>query len=182
MKILLLKLSFLFCVCSVFSTEVGMTFSQELQKWEEADKVTDRPTKAFSTKMYLEKGLITVGSGGGVSDSGKGLRMLSVAFEAYQKFDVQQARNLLIECVEAYLIEINKTKELREYAQPFPFSFKNIEISVMFIDQKTQSFIKPPYLAVASVSEGQVYFCTYQNDLLNRVAEESYEKTLSFLK
>ena len=155
----------------------------DLQRSEDSHRVSSHLTKVFSQKMYKDKALVTVGSGGGAAKgSGKGLRMLAVDFESTQALDIQQGRRLLIECVEAYLKVINASTDFRKYAENFPFNFKNISISIGFTDRNENEFLEPPFLAIATADEGQMHYYLHQNEKLQLVCKETYEEAVLLSK
>ena len=184
MKNILFKIISCSLLCAFLTTEAQIS-SQELIEMEKADQVADHITKIFSKKMYAEKGLVTIGIGGGpAKGSGKGLRMLSVTMQCYQKCDIQQARKLLLECVDEYMKEINKHEEFKKHAHVFPFGSKNVSISILFTDKATQEFCPPPNIAVADALEGEFSYgtCPDPEGLLQTVGEETYEEACLLLK
>ena len=175
-----LKMILFFLFCAFLNVQ-AQTTSKELIEMETADRVANHITKIFSKKMYAEKGLVTIGVGGGaVKGSGKGLRMLSVTMECYQMCNIQQARKLLLECVNEYVAEINKHEEFKKYAHPFPFDFKNVSISILFTDKTTGMFYSPPRIATADALEGEFSYGTAPDPegLLETVGEETYTEAL----
>ena len=162
-----LKMILFFLFCAFLNVQ-AQTTSKELIEMETADRVANHITKIFSKKMYAEKGLVTIGVGGGaVKGSGKGLR-------------IQQARKLLLECVNEYVAEINKHEEFKKYAHPFPFDFKNVSISILFTDKTTGMFYSPPRIATADALEGEFSYGTAPDPegLLETVGEETYTEAL----
>ena len=183
MKCLLIMLLSFLLIYPIFSAE-NVVSPEELQKWEDCEKVTNHLTQNFIKKMYSQKSLVAIGTGGGSSYLENGLRMLSVEFEIYQKSDIQQARMLLIECVEAYLEQINKTIEFKQYASSFPFDFKNISIGIYFTDKKSRKLETPPSLAVASADEGKLRYSIDPDPKgpLKTIRKETYQEAYSLAR
>ena len=128
--------------------------------------------------MHSKRGFTTIGTGGGMSFSGKGLEMLSITFECDQNVNIKQARELIVECIRAYLNDINETKELKNYLNPFPFTCKNVNITIHFVDRRTQAFKNPPVLAmVGSLGENLSYWTNPNpHSPLREIQEETYEE------
>ena len=184
MKNIFLKVVFCCSLCVFLNVEAQIT-PEEFIEMEKADQVPSFITKIFSKKMYAEKGLVTIGTGGGAAKgSSKGLTTLSVTMHCYQKVNIQQARNLLLECVDEYVIEINKHKEFKQYAYSFPFDVKNIEISLLFVDKMKQDCYLPPYIATAHADERELSYCLSPDSdgPLQRVLTETYEEACALVR
>ena len=185
MKNVFLKILFC-CLFYLFSdVEAHLITQEEFIEMERADRIADCITKAFSQKMYKNKGLVTIGTGGGAAQgSSKGLTTLAVTMECYQKANLQQARKLLLECINEYITEINKHDEFKEHAHSFPFNSENIDISILFTNKTTQEFYSPPCLAVARIMEGKLSYCISpdSNGPLQRILAETYKEAILLSK
>ena len=152
---------------------------KELNEMKRADIIADRLTDNFSKKMYENKGLVTIGTGGG--GPGK-LRMLAVDFECYQEMNISHARKLLLECVDGFLVEINKNPELKPFLREFPFTFKNVCIDIVFVKKDDRIFVDHPSIAATGIKEGRIDYTTYVNERLITIKEETYEEALKIVE
>jgi hypothetical protein len=168
-------ISFIFFTSCTVKTD---TRTPERKKTDYCELIENRATIAFVEKMKRKKGLIGIGIGGGSAGPGKGAKMLSVTFECYQKVDIAQARMLLLECVQEFLAEINSKQELESCLIVFPFTYKNINISILFINKSAESFFQPPSIAATSADEGQMDYFIARDDVLTSTREEPYEESL----
>jgi hypothetical protein len=174
---------FIFIIISIIlfasCNEKADTRTPERKKIDYCELLENRTTISFVEKMKRKKGLIGIGLGGGSAGPGKGARMLSVTFECYQKVNIAQARMLLLECVQEFLDEINSKQELESCLSVFPFTYKNISISLLFTDKKSNGdFFQPPLIAAAGADEGEMHYVIARDDSLERVKEETYEEAL----
>ena len=179
-----LKLAFCFLFCAFLDVEAQIT-PEELQEWEDSHKVSTYITRTFSQKIYKDKGLVTIGTGGGAEEgSSKGLTLLSITVECHKKFNIQEARKLLLECVDEYVAEINKHEEFKKHAYSFPFDFRNANITILFKDRTTKKFYPPPCLCSASAEKGELSYCMDPNPKgpLQQILTETYEEACLLLK
>jgi len=179
-RIALFIISFLLLVsCACNRDGRHIITPEELKKLEKCSRIERRVTDVFSKKMYITKGLVTIGTGGG--GVGK-IKTIDVSFECYQEMNISQARKLLLECVGGFLVEINKTPELKQYSREFPFTFKNVNISIIFISIKTRNFIYSPLIASARIDEGNIMYNIYHDEQLDTIKEETYEEALKIVE
>lgn len=179
MRILISVITSLLLVIFEYGCDEKHKITPEEEEWSRCDLIANRITYNFSIKMYETEGLINTGTGGG--GPGK-LRMLSVSFDCYQKMDISQARKLLLECVDEFLAEINKTPEIAPYSREFPYTFKNVNIDILFIDKETRNFLSPPSIAAAGIKEGVLDYSIHQDERLKFIKFETYEEALKIVE
>ena len=167
--------------CNESPKEFKLISPSEAGKTESADYCADYVTALFANKVHMEKGLILTGTGGGGS-SEKGLTMLSVSFEKDQKIDLSEARKLIVECTDEFVSEINSSLDLKKHLFSVPFTYENIKISILFVDQKEHEFVSPPFISAIRISEGEIRYKIHENDHLKMVKEETYEEALEILE
>ena len=56
---------------------------------------------------------------------------LGILFQVKRKLSIEQAREILVDCVQEFLTEINSNEEIRPYLENFPFTSKNIHIALL---------------------------------------------------
>ena len=171
-----------FCFFVLFSCSIKKdTRTPEQKKTDQCEQIENQTIGFFAEKMWRDKGLEPIGAGGGGSGiPGKGAKMLSVTFRCYQAVDTTKARKLLIECVQELLTEINATKELESCLSVFPFTEKNVSVSLLFVDKSTGHFYKYPLLASGNMDRGKInYFIERdKNEFLEGSGDETYEEAL----
>lgn len=156
--------------------------TEEIKESQKCTQIAGRIRTIFIEKMLKEKHLVAVGTGSNGIDK---LECLSVTFQTFRKYDTQQARELLVDCVEQFKTIINQHEEIEQYSRDFPYTDKNIDIDVLFLDENKMfergRFVSPPYIAVAAAKEGKLTYCIDLNDCLKRIYEETYEEALAAL-
>ena len=182
--ITLFIISFLLLVnCGCAREGKSVTSPEDQQKMEICNSIANHVTGLFTKKMQKEKELRAIGFGGaGGGYPGSGLRMLSVDFECYQEMNISQARKLLLECVDGFLAEINRTPELKPFLREFPFTFRNVDISIIFISEKSRNFIHSPSIASARIDDELLMFMIYPEDKLKILKKETYEEALKIVE
>ena len=76
---------------------------------------------------------------------------------------MDQARELLVDCVELFLAEINSNEKMRPYLFNQPFSVEDIGITIFIHDEKGKKLFDP-YISVVSLDWGKVSFRTNDPD------------------
>ena len=150
---------------------------------EQTDVAADKVICSFIKKVKKKYDFLVVGTGGG-GPGDKGLNLLSVDFESYQKMGIPEARKILVDCVQEFLIEINASEELKQYLAVYPFTAKNIGVLIQFTDKKRPIYMSPPSLAVARIDKEKLAYIIniVETDRLERIKEETYEEALQILE
>ncbi len=138
------------------------------------EKVADAITAKVAKKIRREKNLILIGTGGGMMDD---IKMMAMSFCYYQEVDIEDARKLLVYCVEEYLNAINASEKVRPYLHNHPFTAKNVEIR-LFISQVDTSDVALGRLCGADAIKGDLNYYADNADryTLKRLHEETYEE------
>ncbi len=121
------------------------------------------------------------GSGGGMPDGI--VNMLSLSFDSYRIASIEEARPILVDCVNIYMNAVNADKELKPYLKNAPFTPENIKISIYFNSPQGEE-VYDPYLSVASTLCGKLIYRTkekgkifgYKSEVI-----ESYEDAVKIL-
>ncbi|NGX36524.1 MAG: hypothetical protein K1000chlam1_01370 [Candidatus Anoxychlamydiales bacterium] len=107
---------------------------------------------------------------------------LYFTFYSLRKVNIQEARKAFIDCIETILNEINNDKEISNYLYVSPFSYKNLDLSIVFFD-KTGSPRPKKY----------IYSCTLDGDIIHYeianpdgtfayIHKETYDEALKIVK
>ena len=121
------------------------------------------------------------GSGGGMPDGI--VNMLALSFDSYRTISIEEARPILVDCVNTYMNAVNEDKELKPYLKNTPFTPQNIEISIYFNSPRGEE-VYDPYLSIASTLCGKLIYRTkekgqkfgYKSEIV-----ESYEDAVKIL-
>ena len=113
----------------------------------------NRQGKILGKKYHMEQ------SGNGLGGMDK-VWLMTIAFDRYgTPINEQEARSLVVHCVEDLLEAINNDEQLRPYLRDYPFTAKNLRLSIINFD-KNQDVHYFPNISVVSNSEGKVGFFT----------------------
>ena len=112
------------------------------------------------------------------------INKLGLIFHIYQSLTREEIREILVDCVEAFLIEINSNKEIRLYLKVYPFTADNVSI-ILGIYQTNGKNIYDPEISSAWASRGKLRYATeekgqkygYKNEY-----EESFEEAEELVK
>lgn len=162
--------------CALFSAVICYSSSGPSEDYEKlADKITVKTAK----KLEQEKGLILIGVGGRMMDD---IKLMMMGFNYRKIIDINEARNLLVYCVEEYLTAINGDKKVRSYLHNYPFTSRNVEIKI-FIYSPDGSDVPPNELSIVASNEGElVYKIDYpEKHTIKPIHEETYEEALKIV-
>jgi hypothetical protein len=109
-------------------------------------------------KLAKKYGMSTSGAGGGAREDG--IWLMSLAFYRYGKpLTEEEARKLIISCVDDFLEAVNHDEELKPFLKDYPFTAKNLSLTIYNYD-KNQILHYFPYIAIVTNSKGEVGFLT----------------------
>lgn len=111
---------------------------------------------------------------------------LGLRFNINGPLSKDELRYILIGCIKEYLCYINSDEEIRPYLKDYPFTSKNIDISIFVYGLEKKNFnLYYPEIAVASTYIGNLYYQTYgpENEFQYKTTEkETYEEALAIVK
>jgi hypothetical protein len=168
-------------VAFIAITSILFSYSFIVDKLFEPDyeKIADAITAKTAQKIRKEKGLIPIGTGGGMMED---IEMMAISFNYYKEVDFDTARRFVVYCVEEYLTAINSSEKVRPYLHNYPFTAKNVEIRIFFYKPDRRD---PPLgsITVASSIAGNVrYKANNPNGYtLDTLREETYEEALKIV-
>ena len=126
-------------------------------------------------KLYDAK---LIGSGGGSTDNKK--RLISLSFIVPNRLTVDQGRKLIIEFSDLILKNVNNEK-LKDYLMTYPFTIKNLDISLFNTFEHEQSPTSYPNLFAVSTGKSGIYYFYGKENGVSYIEEESYEEALQKL-
>lgn len=106
-------------------------------------------------ELFEKKYKLTLG---GTQISGpREIKLMGLMFDLKQSLDKDEARKLIVETTEKYLEKINSNVEIRPYLSNYPYTLKNVTISIFLHDDKGELFYTPK-IGVVSSSDGLIEY------------------------
>jgi hypothetical protein len=138
-----------------------------------AHKITDQTGK----QLKKEKGLILVGTGGGMMND---IQMMAMSFFVYQELSLSESREMVVYAAKKYLENINAKEEIRAHLHNNPFTARDIEIT-LFIYNLDQSSLAPDKIYYISMLKGILSYYAKIPDKTKPLHKESYEEALEIV-
>lgn len=164
---------------AIFLTACQPSTSKTYQT-SEHEKIADKITSLTAQKIESETGLRLMGTGGGMM--GK-VRMMAMSFQYSGDITLQQARELLIYCLNEYLLAINSNEEIRPYLIYHPLNPEDIQIEI-YIRSQSQEEQSIGALSLVGAVRGVLDYNIKQPDpmIYEKIHNESYEKAVKTLE
>ncbi len=89
--------------------------------------LADRIINQTSNQLEKEKDLVCSGTGGQMMGD---IQVMDISFQYFHLVNLEEARELLVYVIRTFLKNINDNKEIRPYLHNYPFTTKNIEITI----------------------------------------------------
>lgn len=122
------------------------------------------------------------GVGGGIDK--EGIWLVSPHFKRMGfELSEEEARKLIISCVNDYLLVVNSDEKIRPFLKVYPFGPENIDITI-FNSKIDGKKIYDPYIGVISAVKGRISYKTNDktNDLKYKSKKhEFYEESIAIL-
>ena len=148
---------------------------------EDYTQIATKIQRETASQLEKEKGLWAIGDSGQMYND---IQTMGIEFEYFHLVNLEEARELLVYAIQVFLHNINSNKEVRPFLHNYPFTTKNIEITI-WIYQKSG---KNPH-------QGNIECITlYQNKLTYKLTapskfelwpilhEETYAEALEALR
>jgi hypothetical protein len=145
--------------------------THDLQK---DDKVMYRFINREGAKLEKKYHMQLVGVGGA---GGRGeIREIMLAFDRYDDhpYTEQEARAVIMYCLDDLVKAANQDEELRPYLNPYPFKRDNIEVKI-FNHYKDRYLHLFPYIAVVSTANGRIAYFTEEKEHSPTFKTKKYE-------
>jgi hypothetical protein len=121
---------------------------------------------------------------GGAGGRGE-IREIMLAFDGYDDYPYteQEARAVIMDCLDELVNAANQDEELRPYLKPYPFKRENIEVSII-CHYKSGYLQLFPYIAVVTTANGKIgYFTKESEDFGYKTKKyESFEEADEILR
>ena len=156
----------------VVSFAFGYSFTP--YKMSEKQKIVNRLRKETAKKLQKKKNLVLAGTGGQMMYD---IEMLAMSFNYYQEVDLENARELIVYAMNEYLADINNSEKIRPYLSTYPFTSKNIDITIFFYGPDRYK-LPPEKIGLVASHHGVIEYYT-RLDRDHPICEESYDEALS---
>jgi hypothetical protein len=143
---------------------------------KQADKISSKVT----ARLAKRHNMIACGGSGGMMDT---VNHVGISFQKVGVFSKDEARKIVVDCVEELLRAFNEDEEIRPHLQNYPFTTNNIRVSIFFCIAGGEIYY--PDFAVVGLSAGDIVFRASEEgkrQLLTYDEEESYEEALSIVR
>jgi len=165
---------------ATFSLSMGRNMDQE-------PSVHDKALYGFIAKMGNELGkkykMSPIGPGGGATP--EGIWLMSLSFEKNgDPLTEEEARKLIIHCVDDFLLAVNSDDKLKPFLKNYPFTSKNLDLTIFSYD-KDHILHYFPSIAVVTNVEGKIGFFTEDPSVkhgYHTKKYETYEESVAILK
>jgi len=137
------------------------------------ERIVDKITAQTAKKLQTEKKLYLMGTGGRMMHD---IEMMAMSFNYYQEVDLNTSRELLMYAVNEYLTAINNNTEVRPYLHEYPFTAKNIKITIFIYQPDRQELPLEKIYRIKCIN-GKFQYYTHL-DTYNPIHQETYDEAL----
>ena len=168
---------FIFVLC-IFT--FILTSCTNFEPLSQEDDISNHIIKVVSKRLNGKYGLKFAAIGGGADQ--EGVWNLHGGYNQYGKkmLDIEEARELILNCLQEFLYEANSNMEFRPFMKVYPFTEKNISIAIFNLDEEGRE-LHFPYINVISADDGIIsykYLGPTVMDPYAKIVKESYEEAL----
>jgi hypothetical protein len=149
-----------------YSSDELKVLKEKLPAYEVMDKVADRMAKKYR--------LLVVGDISFTSE--KVVKEVGLVFHVHRFLTQEQVREILVECTEECLREVNSNKEIRPYLQTYPFTTVDVRIGLMIFPQGKSVYNSDT--EASFVADGKLVYTTNKGT----ECEESFEEAKALVK
>ncbi len=136
-------------------------------------------TKQFVQKMEEELGLICCADGGGMPYD---IESLHVMFTAYQRANLEQARDLEVYTLQKFQKMINDHEKIRPYLREYPFPIRRVEVSFLFKNLDNDPYTDGSITHVFQ-AKNKIFYISIDPITKKKIkSQESYEEALKKVK
>jgi len=139
--------------------------------------------KSYATRMHEQANLQCTMTGTGGT---KGLDELSFYFRCPKKInrdEISQVRKIALNCSETLLKMVNSNRALKPFLAHYPFTHRNIDVTVFFVSDKNNLVDERSFWAVTVDEQGVAY--EVDSDIQHKrivVKSESYSEAILLAK
>lgn len=116
----------------------------------------------MAKKLSKRHNMLVAGSTAGLADC---VNVLGLTFQIPGPLPLEKLREILVDCVEEFLIMINSNERLRESLKTYPFTAEGIDITILVKDQYGYN-VYFPGVGAASIAHGKVMYLAMEKDAI----------------
>lgn len=123
---------------------------------EIANKITNITIERLEKKHHLHCCGIKRGMN-------KSVELIGLDFQLNRIMEKNEARGMVVNCVQEFLADINRNEEIRKVLQVYPFDPEHIEV-VIYLSTHDYGTIYHPDLAIVAARRGKITYSTNDPD------------------
>lgn len=109
--------------------------------------------------------------------------LLTILFSAQRNINQSEARKLILDCVDEFLLNINSNEDIKPYLQNVPSTPQNVDLSIFFQQEDGRETFYP-YIGVVGCNQGTIIYATNSKERryhYESYITETYEEALAIL-
>jgi len=122
-------------------------------------------TLRTADELYREKGMMLVGTGGGMI---KQVNLLSMRLHYYVPLEEAEARQLALFTLDKFLNNVNADEKVRPYLNNYPFRAEHLRVSLSFYHRDGRP-VEPGKIDYISIRRGYLHYNTRSKEADRRV-------------
>ncbi len=174
MRLIYLLMLLILCT-SIFSFDFGFSPRSKM------DIVTDKLIKRVGERLCEKHGMYMAGTGGG-APKGKLDHITVMLGRNGGPISKEQCREIMVDCIQTYLNEINSNEEIRPFLITYPYTFANVDITIINFYPDGKKVLDPNISTIGTNKKGITYAISatrlgpYKSEVI-----EPYEEALAKL-
>jgi len=171
---------FFFCLLLMFVE--GQAFEEGLEQLSQVDQLTLSIQYKIAHKFVKKYDMKVIGDSAAMPEGI--INNLGLLFQVFQVQTREQAREILVDCVQEFLSEINSNKEIRPHLKVYPFTAKNITIDLYSRSIDDIEDLFDPDIMIASARFGKIWYKIEdenQKSSLKSEYEEAFDEAVKLV-
>lgn len=144
-----------------------------------AEEIQNEIAVKYAKKFQME----LVSAGAGLIDK---VNILGLDFHIRGPLSQERLREILVDCVEGFLLTLNSNGEIRPFLKTHPFTAEGIDIGIFVKDSSGKKRLYYPSIGFANACDGKIIYRFYdpESEYLNdkEEIEEAYQDALKIVK
>lgn len=163
-------------VISIAILAMSFSFFRKKDYSDLASEIRNKTGKALAKKHRMD----VIAVGGGMMDN---VYNIALSFQIYRIINQDEARYIIVDCVEELLKAFNENEAIRPHLANFPFVPSNLDLSIFVWDSTRGDVYYPNFCVVGVDSEDFVSF-KWENQQGQRLKPimEPYQEALLKVK
>ncbi|MFI0434549.1 MAG: hypothetical protein ACH350_02320 [Parachlamydiaceae bacterium] len=163
----------IFLLTVIFILTLSMTNNSVNHEFSDHGKMLFSSVRKIGLKIGEKYGMTYSGAGGGAKSDGIWLMSLSLERKG-DPLSENDARRLIIKCVNDFLAQVNSDEKLEPFLKNHPFKAANLALTI-FNHNKDSSLHFFPYISVVTNSKGKIGYFTEDPSTKHGYHTEKYE-------